>query len=256
MSYYVVTEKGQFRDIDEIQADSLLDYLKQEDHQAHSHAPSEEEYESFYADCLEIGEKVLHISISQNLHRQGYSAATAAMRGFNHVTVYDSAHLSSGMGIMVLTAAKMAKKNKSVEEIVDTLNQMKERIATSFIVPSIQTLYRNGLIKKTGAQFSRLFNLHPVLYMTHGRLKCKTLIPGDGDSYYSKYIKAVLRKKKNIDTQVVFITYAGCSLKQLEDFTEEINRQLSFEHVIYQRASATISCNCGIGAMGVLFLRK
>lgn len=254
--YYVLTNEGKFRDMEEIQTDSLLDYIAEEEHHAYSHAPSEEEYESFYADALEMGEKVIHITISKDVPGGGYAAATAAMRGFNHVTVYDSTHLSSGMGIMVLTAAKMAKEHKSVEDIIDALNQMKERISMSFIVPTIQRLYQNGLTGKFSMEICKLAGVHPILHMSHGRMRCKTLVMGEGDSFYRKYIHKMLRKRKNIDTRVVFITYAGCNLHQLQEFTKEVKKRIEFEHVIYQQASATIASNCGPGAMGVIFLKK
>ena len=254
MPYYVVTNEGQFRDVDEIQADSLLNYLKEENHQAHSHAA--EEYERFYADALEIGEQVLHITISQSVRGGGHAAAKAAMKGFDHVTVFDSAHLSSGMGILVLAAAKMAKEHRSLDEITDQLKKMRNRISTSFIVPSIGSLYKNGLIGSRTAKLCTWLELHPVFCMKNYEMKCSTTEIGDVSRSYQNYIRYALRGRRHIDQRVVFITYAGCTLKQVHEFEREVARYVQFDHVILQQASATISCNCGLGAMGVIFLRK
>ena len=73
---------------------------------------------------------------------------------------------------------------------------------------------------------------------------------------YTDYIREHFKGKKNIDTRLLFITYAGCSSKQLREFKKEIEKYQSFERIEVQKASATISSNCGLGTMGVLYIKK
>lgn len=256
MYYYVVTKQAQFQDVKEIDSDNLLEYLKVDDNHAYSHYASEEEYESFFADALEKAEQVIHLSIAQNVQQGGYHVAKAAAASFDHVLVYDTGHLSSGMGIMVLMAAQMVQDHKSRDEIIDTLNSLKKSVSTSFIVPTIESLYRNKIVSKKIMLFCNAFSLHPILYLSQSRLKCRGFETGAMEHAYQSYIRLQLRHKKSIDTRVVFITYAGCSLKQLHDFADEVQRNVKFDHVIYQQASASISCNCGLGALGIIFMRK
>ena len=73
---------------------------------------------------------------------------------------------------------------------------------------------------------------------------------------YIDYIRDNFKGKNNIDTRIVFVTYAGCSTKQLREFKEEIMKYQNFERIEFQKASATVSSNCGLGAMGVLYIKK
>ena len=73
---------------------------------------------------------------------------------------------------------------------------------------------------------------------------------------YTEYIRQNLKGKNNIDTSILFITYAGCSTKQLKEFKEEVLKYQKFERIVFQKASATISSNCGLGTMGVLYIKK
>ena len=255
MYCYVYTNEGRFCDGREIDAENLLRYLEIPGNKAHSSSASIEEYETFLAGALADAEKVIHISTVSSAS-EGFKAATTAAKGFDNVTVVNSGHLSSGMGIMVLYAAKMAQDGESVEEICAKLSRLKERISTSFIVPSPDTLYRNGKIGRGVRNICDSLELRPILYLSQNKIKIRGAVMGKADKAYKKYIHQQLRHKNKIDPRILFITYAGCSVKQLEEIREEVEKYMHFEHIEYQKASATISSNCGIGAFALIFMRN
>ncbi len=254
MYYYVYTKEGRFCDVSEISSDNLLKYLENEENTARSASASVEEYESFFAEALRDSEKVIHISMASR-SSEGYEKASMAADGFDNVTVVDSGHLSSGMGIMVLHAAKMAQDGHSVEEICSELNELKDRVSTTFILSTPDNLYRNGRMSKGVRNLCRALNLHPVLHLSQSKIKLQEIIIGKREKAYKKYIKEQLQDKKKVDQSILFLTYAGCSVKQLKEIQKEINKYSNFEYIQLQKASATISSNCGIGAFGLLFLK-
>jgi len=255
MYYYVYTKEGRFCDVSEISSDNLLKYLEKEENSVHSAPASVEEYESFFAGALRDAEKVVHISMASR-SSEGYEKASMAADGFDNVTVVDSGHLSSGMGIMVMYAAKMAQDGHSVEEICNTLTELKEKVSTTFIVATPDNLYRNGRMSKGVRDLCHAMNLHPVLQLAQNKIKLKGIIVGKQDRAYKKYIKEQLKDRKKIDTSILFLTYAGCSVKQLKEIQKEVNKYVNFEYIQLQKASATISSNCGIGAFGLLFMKE
>lgn len=255
MYYYVVTDQGKFSDLSEITSDNLLQYLKDDGHHAHSEHASVEEYENFFANVLEGAEQVIHISMAKN-SSDGYETAVQASRGFDHVTVVDSGHLSSGMGLFVMYAARMVREHRKAAEILEQLEAAKDQISTTFIVPSAKNLYNNGKIGKLTSIFCDVMLWHPVLRLSQSRIRFYRLQTGEVNNAYRKYIQHQLRNKKRIDTRILFVTYAGCTLKQREMFASEIQRHMQFEQIVFQKASATISSNCGIGAMGLIFALK
>ncbi len=255
MYYYVHTNEGRFCDTKEISSDNLLKYLDNSENIAHSSPALFDEYEGFFADVLSEAEKVIHISMASKAS-EGFHRASVAAKGFGNVTVIDSGHLSCGMGIIVLYAAKLANEDYSVEEICDKLEQFRDRISTSFVVPTAENMYRNGRIGKKIKSICDTLYFHPVLSLSQSKIVVKSIEIGSMESSYKNYIYHELKNKNKIDNRIVFIAYAGCSIKQLEEIREEVNKYIHFENVIVQKASATISSNCGIGTFGLAYIKK
>ena len=255
MYCYVYTENARFCDVNEITSDNFLEYLEVTDGKAGSETATVEEFETFFSNALTVGEQVIHITTAQKVGG-GYKVAMAAAQGFGNVTVIDSGHLSTGLGMMVLRAAHIAKKGYTVQEIVKDLERMKTRVSSSFIVPTTGSLYRNGKISFNVMKICDVFALHPVLAIRKGKLVISKIKTGNIKRCYSEYIREHFKGKNNIDDRILFITYCGCTSKQLKEFKEEVEKYQRFDRIIFQKASATISSNCGLGTMGVLYLKK
>lgn len=255
MYYYIYTDQGRFSDGKEITADNIIPYLQNGSGTVRSeHAPVEE-YESLFANTLEKAEQVIHITMGKN-SSTCYAAAEEAAKGFDNVHVVDSGHLSSGMGILVLYAAKLAQTNMTVDEILKAMEDMKARISTSFVVTDPEMLYRNGKIGRSVMAICKLFSLRPVLYMNQSKIKLQTVIVGSPEKAYQKYIKMQLKNINQLDGKVCFLTHAGFSVKQQNEFMQQVKEYQYFERVFLQKASATIISNCGLGTFGVLFMRQ
>ncbi len=255
MYLYVHTKEGRFCDISEISSDSLLDYLKIEGNYAHSSTASPSEYEYFFADALLGAEQVLHLTATADLS-DAWSCAHKASKSFDNVTVFDSCHISSGHGIMTLYAAVLAERGRSVAEICRELDMLKDCVFSNFLVPRTDALYRNKKVNGTVHKLCTLLGLHPVLYMTKNRLKVWQIMVGNIQKVNRRYVKKLMRRPSQIDRRILFLTYAGCSMQQLDDILEEIGRYVSFEQIVLQKASATVSSNCGVGTFGVIFIRR
>lgn len=255
MYTYVHTKEGRFCDLSEVSCDSLLEYLQTEGNYAHSSTAPSAEYEYFFADTLEKAEHVLHITATVSLSG-AYPNALQASKSFDNVTVFDSEHISSGHGLMVLYAATLAEEGKSIDEICNALNQFKNLVCSNFLVPNTAALYRNGKLGSAVHRICSSLNLHPVLKMSQNKLKLWKMETGNMRRMDRKYVKALLRNSAQIDTRLLFLTYAGCSVRQLDEILAEVEKYVKFDRIILQKASATVSSNCGIGIFGLMFVRK
>ena len=255
MYTYVHTEEGRFCDISEISSDSLLAYLSTEGNTAHSSTAEPSEYEYFFANALANAEHVIHITAAVDLSG-AYPNAAQASRSFGNVLVVDSGHISSGHGLMVLYAAALAEKGKGVEEIRKALEEFKDCVFSNFLVPSTQTLARNGKVSGLVNRLCRVLDLHPVLAMSKNKLKLWKIEKGNMRQVIKRYVKKLFRHPKQIDSRILFLTYAGCTVRQTDEILEEVKQYVRFETVILQKASATVSSNCGIGTFGLMFIRK
>ena len=127
--YYVRTEKGRFMDDVELTADELL-YHVAEGQNGISMPPEVEDYEQFFAKKLIEAQSVLHITMAKHTSK-GYYNALEAAKSFENVTVVDSGHLSSSLGLSVLYAASMVEHHASKEEIVKAVKYLRSYISSA-----------------------------------------------------------------------------------------------------------------------------
>ena len=105
--YYVCTDKGRFLDGRELCPEELLMHISR-GRTGYSLPPDVEDYERFFAEKMTEAQNIIHITMAKHVSG-GYQNALEAAKSFENVTVVDSGHLSSSLGLTVLCAAYMAE---------------------------------------------------------------------------------------------------------------------------------------------------
>ncbi|MBQ6845345.1 MAG: DegV family EDD domain-containing protein [Agathobacter sp.] len=252
---YIKTENGRFRDTKEIDVYNLSRYLSEENSSAFSLSPTVEDYEHFFADLLLEADDVIYYAMAKNAGRCFENAAEAA-KGFSRVHIVDSSHISSGQGLLVLHAAKMASEGATVPQILKETESVKHRIHASFILPGTKILYQKGFTDKVTAKICDLFRLHPVLGSVNSKMTVLGVRAGRLERVWRKYIQYHLKNAVKTDDRIVFVVHAGCSVKQQEIILDEINRCMKFKQVIFTPASTASTCNSGLGSIGLAVYRR
>ena len=137
--YYVCTDQGRFLDELELKADELLAHMSS-GKSGVSQPPDVADYERFFAEKLTEAQNVIHITMAKHAS-QGYFNALEAAKSFENVTVIDSGHLSSSMGLIVLYAASMAEKHASKTDIINTVKKLRRYISSAFIIDSTHIMF-------------------------------------------------------------------------------------------------------------------
>ncbi len=252
---YIKTDKGRYEDDLEIDSDSLALYLLDSNNSAVPDSISMEEYEEFFAEALMEADEIIHITVAQGVG-VSYPTAVAAAQGFDHVHLVDSEQISGGQGLLVLYAADLAMRGYDVDEILPKLEKMKNNIEFCFILPSLQTFHQNGRIGYGLMRACEMLNLHLVMKVKNKRISIAGIRMGNINMARRKFLRSALRSKRTIHDKVVYFTYVGCNVKQLNAMRLELTKYISFKEVIMQKASGSIACNGGMGTVGVAYLRK
>ena len=252
MPYRVVTEGGEFIDGLEAGTDGVLSYIRS-GRRAHSESPGVAEYEAFFAEQLTKAQSVIHLTMSGKVSK-GYENALGASESFDNVEVVDTGHLSSGMGIIVLQAAAYAANDMSKEEVVQRIRQIRTQVKTSFIVDDTEYLLRAGRISPKINAICKAFMVHPVLVLKNSKMVVGAIKIGTQKAVWRKYIESILSNADRIDKKLLFITHAGLSYEELQEIEKIVSKKVTFDKIIYQKASPAISINCGMGAFGLLFM--
>ncbi len=256
--FYIETDSGRFRDIDEITAQNVFDYLENGGVKAVTEAPPANEFIEFFKEKLNYYDTIIHICISSKISKSFSNAMQAVeeMGEKNRIYVIDSLHLSTGIGHMVLYAAEMVRNGSCAENIVAEVNEMRSRVSTSFMADNTDFLYLNGQVSKTVHKICTMFKIHPVLSMQDGFLKLKASHVGNYKRSAAKYVRAELKSSNKVKSNRLFITHAGCSTSDIKMIKKYAGNFMKFDDVIVTKASATISSNSGPRTFGLLYIKE
>ena len=256
LPHMVCTNEGTFKDGIEIDTQGLLAYMQDPSHTVVTQPPDVQTHESFFAKQLTQANNVLHISISSKVMHSGCPKAMEAATAFDNVRVVDTGHLSSGQGLMALEASRLAEEGKTPDEILAQLELTRSKIHTSFIVDDLDFLTRAGQVSRRVAELTRSFMVRPVLVLRGGRMHVGGICLGSREQAWRRYIANVLHRKAAIDTSLMIVPYVGLSAHDMEWIRQEIESQLHFDEIFFQKASPAIAVNCGAGAFGLLIQDK
>lgn len=252
IAHKVTTEEGVFRDGIEIETNGLLEYMEDKTRTVVSTPPDIKEHEMFFADQLSGANNIVHITIGSTLEHSSAPIAAEAAGAFDNVFVFDTGHLSSGQGLMAIEAARLAEEGRSPAEIINTLEKVKNKVHTSFIVDNLDFLARSKQVSQRIADLTRSLMLRPVLVMKKGRMTVGKLYFGSRKRAWKSYINSVLRHPSDYDDRILFVTYVGLTKREMDWIREQIEKKASFQKIYFQKASPTITVNCGAGTFGLL----
>lgn len=257
--HLIETDSGIFTDTEEITAENVLWYMVETGGKTRSTAPLPEAYEAAFRKKLKTYDEVILVSISSGISlscENADKALNAMGDDAKRVHIFDSGHLSTGIGHMVIKAAQLAIAGFASDKIITELEDMKKRVCTTFITENADFLYRNGLVSDSVKRLCTSFNVHPILTMKNGSITLKGIEIGDYSSSAMRYIRRALKNTKRIDKKRVFVTCAGCSIKTVNMIKREIENCCDFEEMFVTKASATISSNCGPNTFGVIYVKQ
>lgn len=135
-------------------------------------APSPGAFKKAFEDSFNQGaDTIICISVSSKISATYNSAMQAAeMFPDKDITVIDSLNLCMGQGIMVLESAKKAELNASKEEILATIDDIRNRLHVFAVLPTLKYLAMGGRVGKLAAGFADAFNIKPILTVKDGKL--------------------------------------------------------------------------------------
>ena len=172
------------------------------------------------------------------------------------ITVIDSANLSTGIGLLVVEAAIMAKKNRTASEIVSEIEKLKPNVRASFLVDTLTYLYRGGRCNAVAAMAGGVLKLHPKIVVEDGAMNASKKYRGKIASVILSYVKDMEKDLKNARQERVFITHSGCDREIVETVRTYLKNLGIFEEILETRAGGVVSSHCGPGTLGVLYISK
>lgn len=213
------------------------------------------EYSEHFKKYASDYDGVLHINIGSEFSCC-YQNACLAAEDFKNVKVIDSRNLSTGQGLVVLKACELAQTCQSLEELHTQVQEFTSRVEASFLLDQLQYMVKGGRCSSVVALGANLLNLKPCIEVKDGKMSVVKKYRGNYAKCLAAYIKDRLCNRDDLDKGTLFVTNTPVTETCMDAVKEAVDAYADFENIYWTQAGCTVSCHCGPGTLGVLFVRK
>ena len=198
---------------------------------------------------------VIHINIGSGFSAC-YQNACIAAEDFPNVRVIDSMNLSTGQGLVVLKACELANSCTDLDALAEELRAFTQKVEASFLVDKLDYLVKGGRCSAAAALGANLLNLKPCIEVKDGKMVVVKKYRGNYSKCLASYVKDRLAGREGLEEDILFITQTTVSDECYEGVMANVKEYGNFRHVYETTAGCTVSCHCGPGTLGILFVRK
>ncbi|WP_210365070.1 DegV family protein [Bacillus sp. REN3] len=216
-----------------------------------SSQPPAGEFLKVYDELGEQGYEVISIHMTGGMSGTVGSAESAAQMTKTKVKVIDSRFISKALAFQVLEAAEMAAQGKTVEEITDRLDTIREQTRLFVVVDTLENLVKGGRIGKGRAMIGSLLNIKPIASLEGG-----VYTPVSKARSHSQVVK-YLNNQFAQDVKGKVIKGIGLvhaeGLELASRLKEAIKESIGYERIEIEDTTPIISTHTGVGAIGFMY---
>lgn len=212
-------------------------------------------YQEYFEKYLKEYDAVVHVCIGSGFSAC-YNNARLAAEEFENVRVIDSKNLSTGHGHVVLEACKLAKTAKDLDAMQAELDELTSRVDASFLLDRLDYMVKGGRCSLVAALGANLLKLKPCIEVVDNKMIVAKKYRGSMAKCMDRYVRDRLENSENILPERIFVTHSPVAKEVNEAAHNAIRDCMHFDHVYDTNAGCTISCHCGEGCQGVLYIRK
>ena len=238
-----------------IDADAIYRHYEQTGELPKTAAPNIADLTAFFGELTADGSEVVFFTISADMSSTCSNARLAA-EDVPGVYVVDTRNLSTGGGLLVVSAAEMAERGMSAAEIAAECEAMTARVDASFVIDNLEFLHKGGRCSALAVLGANLLKLKPCIVVNDGKMTVAKKYRGKFSAVLMQYIADRIGDGSEIDRTRVFVTHAGCDPEIVDACVAAVKSAADFGEVLVTRAGCTVSSHCGRNTLGVLFIRK
>lgn len=212
-------------------------------------------YTDVFTELKKDCDEIIHFTISSEMS-SCYQNAKLAAEEIGGIYVVDSRTLSSGIGHLAIEAAIMAQdETKTGQEIFDYVTSLVDRLNVSFVINSVNYLYKGGRCSGVAAVGANLLKLKPLIEVHSGKMDMAGKYRGNMKDVVKKYILDRLTLPDiKFKRDRIFVT-CTCTDYDLPNYAKEIVESLGlFDEVLITIAGSTVTSHCGKDTLGILYI--
>lgn len=194
--------------------------------------------------------EIIYIAGSSTASGTYQSSMLAKNDGHDNVSIFDTQNLSIGSALFVIKACEMVENGCSVEEIILSLEKLKNDVEVVFSVDTLEYLKMGGRISSTKAALGNLLSIKPILEVKDGLVVQKSQVRGK-KQIYSTLAKTIVEKfGKDLKSRTIIIG-CGDNIKDLEIMKESLEKEAEISNVYFVNIGCVVCSHSGPGVMGI-----
>lgn len=257
MPLSVVFGKETYKDTVDIDTQRLFAIASERGELPKTSAVNAGEFEEVFKKYVAEGYQIICFTISSLLSSTCQNAHIAAQQvDENNIKVVDSLNLSTGIGLLVLKAARFIKEGCTLEEVYDKVCALREKVRSQFVIETFDYLYKGGRCNSLIRVVGTLLKIRPVIVVRDGKMdndKKPIGKPIKGWQAVLDYLKNDIAAGRNIDLDNIFVTHTGTAEGEAY-LVEQVKALLPDANVKVTNAGSVIGSHCGPNTIGVLYI--
>lgn len=213
--------------------------------------PSPERVKDFYRSIAKRGETILSIHIASKLSGTFDAFYAAARELVNEYQIYlfDSGAGSAGLGFMCREARRMWQSGRSIERILERMGSVRERLAITFTVDSLEFAHMSGRINALQSALSSLLNIKPIIVLRDGLLEMTEKVRTRHRSL-DRIVEIVQERigQQRVDLAVVH----AADPEMAREMMEKARRAFNVRDFILTDLSIPVAAHLGPGTIGIV----
>lgn len=170
------------------------------------------------------------------------------------VYVIDSKNISSGIGLLALRAADLRDQGLPAAEIFEQISKLVPKVRTSFMIETLDYLYKGGRCSAIQNLMGGLLHIRPVIAVRpDGTLGVKGRTRGTRQKGLQFMLDDFRDNLDQINLERVFVTHTSCP-EDAEILCSELLKIAPIQQVHITTAGSVVSSHCGPGTIGILYL--
>jgi DegV family protein with EDD domain len=197
----------------------------------------------------------LFIGISSKLSTTIQNALLAASSfPAGRARVVDSLNLSTGVGLLAIRAAELRDQGLSLEQIEGKLLDSVSKVRTSFVIDTMEYLYKGGRCTALQAIAGSVLKIHPIIEANQdGTLGVKEKARGTLQKGHQMMLDDFESHLSELDRKRVFVTHSFERNEDAQFLVDGVKRIAAPTEVCITCAGSVISSHCGPRTAGILY---